>query len=82
MFKLLKIENARENVPSPVFLDVTANEAVASHLFRSGIPCVYRIHEQPPADHFADFLSYLESLGFDKVCPIPERATSWWIWTA
>lgn len=29
MFKLLKIENARENVPSPVFLDVTANEAVA-----------------------------------------------------
>ena len=29
MFKLLKIENARENVPSPVFLDVAANEAVA-----------------------------------------------------
>lgn len=29
MFKLLKIENARENVPSPVFLDVTASEAVA-----------------------------------------------------
>lgn len=28
MFKLLKIENARENVPSPVFLDVTASEAV------------------------------------------------------
>ena len=44
---------------------LTANEAVASHLSRSGIPCVYRIHEQPPADHFADFLSYLESLGFD-----------------
>ena len=44
---------------------LTANEAVASYLSRSGIPCVYRIHEPPPADHFADFLSYLESLGFD-----------------
>lgn len=44
---------------------LTANEAVASHLSRSGIPCVYRIHERPPADHFSDFLSYLESLGFD-----------------
>lgn len=44
---------------------LTANEAVASHLSKMGIPCVYRIHEAPPADHFADFLSYLESLGFD-----------------
>ncbi len=44
---------------------ITANEAVAAHLSKMGIPCVYRIHEQPPAEHFADFLSYLESLGFD-----------------
>ena len=29
MFKLLKIENARENVPSPAFYEVTAGEAVA-----------------------------------------------------
>ena len=44
---------------------LTANEAVASYLHSEGIPCVYRIHEPPPADNFADFLSYLESLGFD-----------------
>lgn len=44
---------------------LTANEAVASHLSSQGIPCVYRVHEAPPPDHFADFLSYLESLGFD-----------------
>ncbi|MBO7196238.1 MAG: ribonuclease R [Clostridia bacterium] len=44
---------------------LTANEAVASYLTRRGIPCVYRVHEAPPPEHFADFLSYLESLGFD-----------------
>lgn len=44
---------------------ITANEAVAGYLSRMQIPCVYRIHENPPPDHFADFLSYLESLGFD-----------------
>lgn len=44
---------------------LTANEAVASYLSKEKIPCVYRVHEQPPADHFAVFLSYLESLGFD-----------------
>ena len=44
---------------------ITANEAVAAHLSKMGIPCVYRIHEQPPAEHFGNFLSYLESLGFD-----------------
>ena len=44
---------------------LTANEAVATHLSKHGVPCVYRIHEQPPADGFADFLNYLESLGFN-----------------
>ena len=44
---------------------ITANEAVASYLWQRGIPCVYRVHEAPPPDHFSDFLSYLESLGFD-----------------
>ena len=44
---------------------LTANEAVATYLFENSIPCVYRIHEAPPPDHFADFVNYLESLGFD-----------------
>ena len=44
---------------------ITANEAVAAHLWQRGIPCVYRVHEAPPPDHFSGFLSYLESLGFD-----------------
>jgi ribonuclease R len=44
---------------------LTANEAVACYLTERKIPCVYRIHERPPEDNFADFLNYLESLGFD-----------------
>ena len=44
---------------------LTANEAVASYLSKNNIPCVYRIHETPPPEHFLNFLSYLESLGFD-----------------
>ena len=44
---------------------ITANEAVGSYLTKKGIPCVYRIHESPPAEHFESFISYLESLGFD-----------------
>ena len=53
-----------------------ANEAVATYLTERGIPLVYRIHEQPPEEHFSDFLGYLESLGFDvrqlrKMTPTP-----------
>jgi ribonuclease R len=44
---------------------ITANEAVAGYLYKKQIPCVYRIHENPPPEHFADFLNYIESLGFD-----------------
>ena len=44
---------------------LAANEAVATYLTEQGIPCVYRVHEAPPAEHFSDFLNYLESLGFD-----------------
>jgi ribonuclease R len=42
-----------------------ANEAVATYLTERGIPCVYRVHENPPDEGFRAFLDYLESLGFD-----------------
>jgi ribonuclease R len=44
---------------------LTANEAVADYLTKKNLPCVYRIHEEPPAEGFAAFLDYLESLGFN-----------------
>ncbi len=56
---------------------LAANEAVAIHLTERAIPCVYRIHEPPAPDSYADFLGYLESLGFDvkkyrKASPTPK----------
>ena len=63
----LKIEKRERGVSERIIEQfmLTANEAVASHLFKSNIPCVYRIHEAPPPEQFSSFLSYLESLGFD-----------------
>ena len=43
-----------------------ANEAVAKFLSDNKIPCVYRIHEDPPEDKLSDFLSYVHNLGFDS----------------
>jgi len=44
---------------------ILANEAVATYLFDREIPCVYRIHEQPPEDKMSDFVDYVHNLGFD-----------------
>ncbi len=46
-------------------LMLTANEAVAQKLHAEGIPCVYRIHEEPPEDKLSEFLNFAHSLGFD-----------------
>ena len=54
---------------------LTANEAVATYLTEHQIPCVYRIHEQPPAEHFDNFLSYAESLGLDTRTVSREKPT-------
>ena len=51
---------------------LTANEAVARLLSEKGIPCVYRVHEAPPAERLLDFLNYAHSLGFDATV-ISER---------
>lgn len=42
-----------------------ANEAVARYLSDMEIPCVYRVHENPPADKKADFVMYAQNLGLD-----------------
>lgn len=44
---------------------LTANEAVATLLFKAEIPCVYRVHEDPPRDKFSEFLTYASNLGLD-----------------
>ena len=42
---------------------LTANEAVATLLNERGIPCVYRVHEQPPSEKMSEFLSFAKNLG-------------------
>ncbi len=42
-----------------------ANEAVATLLSNENIPCVYRVHENPPSEKLAEFLNFAHNLGFD-----------------
>ena len=44
---------------------LTANEAVATLLLSQGIPCVYRVHENPPQDRLSEFVTFAQNLGFD-----------------
>lgn len=44
---------------------LTANEAVATLLYKKEYPCVYRIHEPPPSDKLENFISYSSNLGLD-----------------
>ena len=44
---------------------LTANEAVAKYLSDAQIPCVYRVHEEPPIERLGEFLTYAHNLGFD-----------------
>lgn len=44
---------------------LTANEAVATRLHTEGVPCVYRVHENPPEDKLTEFINYAHNLGLD-----------------
>lgn len=44
---------------------LAANEAVATRMTAKGIPCVYRIHEEPSPDRLREFVSFAHNLGFD-----------------
>lgn len=44
---------------------LTANEAVATYLYKNKIPCVYRVHERPMPDKLSAFLTYARNLGLD-----------------
>ena len=55
---------------------LTANEAVATLLKSEGIPCVYRIHEEPPTEKLSSLLVYLYNLGFDTSFISRDKASS------
>ena len=49
-----------------------ANEAVASWLYSMQMPCIYRIHEEPPSDKMQTFSSFAYNLGLD-IRPLKRR---------
>lgn len=44
---------------------LVANEAVATKLTSMGIPCVFRVHENPPEEKMREFMEYAANLGLD-----------------
>ncbi len=42
-----------------------ANEAVAKWLYERNMPCVYRVHEEPPEDKIQTFSAFAYNLGLD-----------------
>lgn len=44
---------------------LAANEAVATLLNEKNIPCVYRVHDEPPTEKLDEFINYAHTLGFD-----------------
>jgi ribonuclease R len=53
-------------------LMIAANEAVAQLLQRRGVPCLYRVHEQPQPERVVRLVEQLLSLGI-QTPPVPER---------
>lgn len=53
-----------------------ANRAVAEELTRRGFPCVYRIHEPPPAEKYGELCEYLTALSLPHPWRKNEEPTS------
>lgn len=49
-----------------------ANEIVAGHIEKSGLPGMYRVHENPPAEKIMDFSAIAASLGY-RLPSAPEK---------
>lgn len=44
---------------------IAANETVASHIFKTSLPSIYRIHEAPDKDRINEFNEFIKDLGID-----------------
>jgi len=54
-------------------LMIAANEAVARYIEAKKAPCLYRVHEAPDPDKFANFVKLAESLGVLTAKDAPAR---------
>ena len=55
---------------------IAANVAVAEELDRRGIPCVYRVHAEPPKDKLSDFINFAHNLGLNTAAVSKESPTA------
>ena len=44
---------------------LTANEGVATYMFNAGVPCVYRVHDEPDREKIDAFALFARNLGVD-----------------
>ena len=51
-----------------------ANEGVATYLYNAGMPCVYRVHDEPDMEKINAFALFAKNLGVD-VSPLRTRNT-------
>ncbi|MBQ8146959.1 MAG: ribonuclease R [Clostridia bacterium] len=42
-----------------------ANEAVATYLYNAGMPCVYRVHDEPDTEKISAFALFAKNMGID-----------------
>lgn len=55
-------------------LMIAANEAVARHLTRKKVGCLYRVHDAPPPDKLRRFYQLVNRLGYKGRLPIPSSS--------
>lgn len=62
----LKIERVEYDITHQMIEEfmLKANEIVATHLNSQGKKLIYRVHEEPSAESFKDFYTFVRSLGF------------------
>lgn len=53
---------------------LAANETVARVYFDRHLPFIYRVHEVPDADKLADFLTFANTIGFQRVSDVDPKS--------
>ena len=61
--EIIPVEHTRSHQLIEEFM-IGANEAVAEFLTGKNAPCLYRIHEPPPAEDIEEFAEFLNGLGY------------------
>ena len=61
---IMKVERGETERLIEQFM-LCANEAVATYLYNTGMPCVYRVHDDPDIEKISSFALFARNLGVD-----------------